>query len=226
MKARNLLVVGATLLLPIWATSVSADVIFTLGNNPQLDENNILFATGETGTTIVGEVDHSGVAVDFTSTQTLFQNAQGQASITEVNGDPLTNITVSVPGYTFGDFILNLQNGTGTATVTVTDNFNDVFMYPLGNGQNFLTITTQPSTVPGPTFGLPETIASVSVQMSTGGGFDVFKQPRISEVCNTSTSECVPVIPPNAVPEPGIVSLVALGLLGLGATARRRKTKQ
>jgi hypothetical protein len=220
MKARKLLVVGATLLLPIWAASVSADVIFTLGNHPQTDEDNILFSAGETGTTIVGEVDHSGVAVDFTSLtgQTLVQDAQGQASITTTdNGGVLTSMMVSVPGYTFGDFILNLENGTGSATVTAVDNFNQSFTYDLGNGQNFLTITTQPDIN-----GNPETIASVSVTFAGAGGFDVFKQPRISQVCNTETDACV--IPPNAIPEPGILGLVALGLLGLGASARRRKT--
>src|SRR6476660_6337660 len=131
----------SALVFAAWASAASADVIFTLGNNPQPDENNILFSAGETGTLITGEVDHSGVAVEFSSLtgQTLDQNAQGQASITEVNGDPLTSMLVEVPGFTFGDFSLNLQNGTGSATVVAVDNFNDTFTYALGNGQNYLT---------------------------------------------------------------------------------------
>jgi len=211
MKATSVL---SALLFAAWAPIAAADVIFTVGNNPQPDENNILFSAGDTGTLITGEVDHSGVAVEFSSLtgQTLYQNAQGQASITEVNGDPLTSMFVEVPGYTFGDFILNLQNGTGTATVVAVDNFNETFMYSLGNGQNYLTITTANN----------ESIASVSVTMSAGGGFDVFKQPRISQVCNTATSVCIPS-PDTGVPEPGILSLVALGLAAIGVGTVRRK---
>jgi PEP-CTERM motif len=201
----------ATLGFGLWVASASADVIFTLGNNPQPDENNILFAAGDTGIEITGEVDHSGVAVDFTSLtgQTLFQNAQGQASISEVNGNPLTSMKVDVPGYTFGDFILNLQNGTGTATVTAVDNFSEVFHYDLGNGQNYLTITTANG----------ESIASLSVMMSSGGGFDVFKQPRISQVCNAGT--CVPD-PPAPIPEPQTLALLGFGLVSLMLVRRRR----
>jgi len=215
MKVKTLLAVATTsVVMGLWGASVSADIIFTLGNNPQPDEDNILFSASETGTTIVGEVDHSGVAVDFTSTtgQTLYQNAQGQASITTDNGDPLTSMLVTVPGYTFGDFILNLQNGTGTATVTVVDNFNATFTYALGNGQNYLTITTA-----NDINGNPETISSVSVTFAGAGGFDVFKQPRISQVCNGT--ECV--IPPQSVPEPGILGLIALGLLSLAVFRRK-----
>jgi hypothetical protein len=213
MNLKRITVV-VSLAFAIWAPTAAADVIFTLGNNPQPDENNILFAAGETGTLITGEVDHSGVGVQFSSLtgQTLEQNAQGQASITEVNGDPLTSMFVQVPGYTFGDFILNLENGTGTATVVAVDNFNDSFMYALGNGQNYLTITTANG----------QSIASVSVTLSTGGGFDVFKQPRISQVCNTATSVCVPS-PDVGVPEPGILTLIAVGLAGLGFGSSRRK---
>src|SRR5689334_22230907 len=71
--------------------SAQADIIFNPGNHPQPGETNILFNAPETGTTITGEVGHTGVGVQFESLtgQTLFQNSQGQASIENNAGGPL-----------------------------------------------------------------------------------------------------------------------------------------
>src|SRR5215469_8187296 len=86
-----------------------ATIIFTPGNHPQPNESNILFGASETGTTITGGAD--GIDVQFSSLtgQTLEQKAKGQADIFNVTGGLLTSIEVTVPGHTFGDFILNLQ---------------------------------------------------------------------------------------------------------------------
>src|SRR4051812_42469149 len=90
--------------------SARADIIFNPGNHPQQPgETNILFNAPETGTTITGEVGHTGVGVQFESLtgQTLNQNSQGQASIVNNAGGPLNSIGVTVPGHLFADFILN-----------------------------------------------------------------------------------------------------------------------
>src|SRR5262245_32986087 len=66
-----------------------ANIIFELGNNPQPDEENILFEDSETGSPIFGATSKTDVAIRFASLtgQTLFQNAKGQA-ILENAADP------------------------------------------------------------------------------------------------------------------------------------------
>jgi hypothetical protein len=200
MKIKRLIAVAATLGFGLWVASASANVIFTLGNNPQPGEENIVFTNGDTGATITGVTDVSFIDVEFSSLTGQTLAVQGQ-SLKEENGDPLTSMYVVAPGYTFEDFILNLANGSGTATVTVVDNFNEVFQYALGNGQNFLTITTSGG----------ETIASISVTMSAGGGFDTFQNPRISELVIAQ------------VPEPQTLALLGFGLLSLLFARRLRR---
>src|SRR3954447_26179223 len=126
------------------APSANATIVFNEGNHPQPGETNILFGAPETGGTITGEVGHTGVGVQFESLtgQTLNQNSQGQASITNNAGGTLNSIGVTVPGSLFGDFILNLQGLNGDATIDVVDNLGNISLFTLtagpGNGANFL----------------------------------------------------------------------------------------
>src|SRR5262245_8041076 len=120
-----------------------AGIIFQTGNNPQPGEENILLNDGDTGTTVSGVTNQSGLIVDFSSTtDTLVVPSGGQARI-EAEDGLVNNITITVPPVplgSFNDFIVNPFNGSGTATLTAIANEPGggtqtfTFTYQLGNG--------------------------------------------------------------------------------------------
>ena len=182
---------------------VYAGVMFTSGNHPQPGEENIMFETTQTGMTITGDTDKSNTFVQFTSTESLSTGGLGQAFFMATTGT-ITNATFSVPSHTFDDFIFDPHNGSGAAVVTAVANdgsFTDDIT--LGNGQNFLTITTNGG----------ETLSSVEI--SAPGGFDTYDQPRVSGISGVTI-----------LPEPPSLALLGLSLMGVGLLSRlRRKTK-
>jgi len=89
--------------------SLQATVVFSLGNNPQPGEENVLLNKGTTGNTVFGTTSISGIPVQFTSTQTLAEPVSGTGRIEATNGTDqigLTNVTISLPS-TYGDLIFN-----------------------------------------------------------------------------------------------------------------------
>jgi hypothetical protein len=184
--------------------SVSAaradSVTFTLGNNPQPNEENILLNSGATGLSVFGLTNQTQLQVRFNSTEMLVEPSSGQARV-EAADMLLNNITISIPNGTFTDIILNPFNGTGTANVSVITANNQAFnfSYALTNGENFLTIVAGPGT------------KIFSVTINAAGGFTDLRQPRISGAALAS------------VPEPAAMVLFGIGLIGVATAVRKRK---
>jgi hypothetical protein len=210
------LISPAILALGLSAGTASANIIFSTDPSAVLPggEINILFETPQTGTTITGEVDHTGIGAIFTSLtgQTLQQTAQGQADIFNAlnpNGGNvncatqlslcLTSMDFHLANFLgFGDFMVNLASGVGTATVIANDNQGNTYTYTLGPGQNFFSLLA----VDGQLI--------TDVKVLAPGGFNDYKQPRVSEVQGVT------------LPEPSVLLLLGTVLGAIGITSRKR----
>src|SRR4051794_17731061 len=95
------------ILIGLLVAPAHATIVFTSGNNPQPDEQNVLYGSSQSGSTVTGRTNQTNTSVNFTSsTDTLVETAQGQANLTALDG-LINQVTISVPGQTFGDMILN-----------------------------------------------------------------------------------------------------------------------
>jgi hypothetical protein len=184
-------------------SAARADIVFDPGNHPPLGETVQFPTTNVPGNTVVGETNQSDTPVNFTSTETIVAPSAGQARVEATDGS-LNDISVALdPGQTFNHLIFNPFDGSGNATVTVTEDNGDVsaFVYALGNGQNFLTI----SAING------QRIASVNI--SAPGGFEDLRQTRVGGFQG------------EIVPEPMSMALLAGGGLPLLGILRRRRRR-
>lgn len=215
---RFVLAICISLLTPVISR---ANIIFTLGNNPQPGEENVLLNSGATGSSVTGTLNQSGLEVNFTSvTQTLTAPSNGQARVEATNGGnqvPLRDISFSLAGGgTFTDAIFNpavvgTVGASGMVNIIVIPNDASgnpeaaaLFSYMLGNGNNFLTVTTSDG----------ETINSISISAAFGltTGFTDLRQVRISGAS----------IPTGTVPDNGS-TLMLLGGSGLALGLLRRR---
>ena len=214
-----------------------ADIIFTAGNNPDPTEENIIFGQKfdniNLPNILFGLTNQTHVPVFFNLVPGApfgqgsdGTNGVGQADIVcntgcgtfnggGANGMQLEDLEIRLgPGFGATDFIGNLDFGEGTFRISVTDNFNAVFDFMLGNGQNFFTLNAINGEVITDIL-----IQDFSLDANGHSGFNSFKQPRISGLCTLQGTTCTAI----PVPEPSSLALFGVGLFAAGWFAMRRK---
>lgn len=183
--------------------AANASIKLISGNSPQPGEQNVLFKSDQTGTTVTGFTNKSDTEVDFSSAvDTLSVSSKGQAKISNAGGGNITDLTVT-PLVFVGDLIVNLNGGPTAGTVDITvDVAGETPTVFTGepikkNGENFYTIVASGG----------EKITSVN--FSSTVGFGEFQQPRLSGVAGV-------------IPEPSTWAMMLLGFAGLGYAGLRK----
>ena len=198
MRALRVLVLIAFCSM-VLATVARADIIFEDKNDPQPDEENILFKTDQIDNNITGFANKSDTAVLFHSDLNMLETqGHGQAQILNYFGGNLNDILVTAPGFQFHDFIVDL-NGASDAMINVTVFANDgEFQHQINgkNGSNFITILATNG----------EEINSILFESEVG--WKSLKQPRISGL--------------EAVPEPGTLVMLGTGAIAFAGMLRRK----
>jgi hypothetical protein len=192
----------------------SASVMISYGNTPQ--EGNIVF--NGTGTSItdpvVGRVNNTNYLYNFTSSELLQAEAQGQAKVAAQDGS-FADLTFFSPGNYFmgAVFNLNVYDPKGPAkpidgTVQFTlgllgepDYVSGLFNVS-ANGNNFFTFATIDD----------EKITSIRLVTST----------QLADIRQVRISDTTP-IPNGEVPEPTSLFLIGSGTIFLAYFARSRR---
>jgi hypothetical protein len=138
---------------------VGASTIFSTGNNPQTDEP-ILFHDSCSGcvdgpaTTVIGHTQTTNLLTYLVSSSQLVAVNPGHNSVSTPSDVGFSDLSISIPGYTFTSIILNLTALASAADGTVTfiahtladGNYTSSALTLSHTGGNYYTITTDNGT--------------------------------------------------------------------------------
>ena len=203
-------ILGTALAMLVLMTSAHATAIFSIGNNIA-SAQNVTNLTTISSMDLEGTTQSSNTLVRFTSTIDNLLPGSGQVNVTAASGTLLHNLTVSVPGESFGIITVNPNTLAVAGSVTVVATMTDGKTFSFGpfgalSGNNFLTIEGANG----------ERI--VSITLDSTSGFLNLGQVRFS----SAPDEFQPL----PVPEPSALEglLLGFGVLGfVGRTIRKLK---
>jgi hypothetical protein len=203
-----------------FAATRSSEAAFIVqdGNNPQPGDNNVLFQANVVGMSIQGQLNSSNEPVQFTSQTQFLAGNGGQARVeartandydapqVDINDGIIVNLLPN--SLRFTSLIFNSFDGTGSLTIKIlgfnADNSpanatitldDDGDPLNLGNGSNFYTVLA--------TAGM--TMTSVEVDTNAATSYLDMRQVRIGGV----------------MPEPGTLTLAAVGMIAAWGARRR-----
>jgi len=197
---------AAIVALGIAAPASAAVTVCTGGGCAPQPSSNVQVTGGETGTTVTGTLNNAPGTVEFSSSQTLMTDANGQARVAAENGGLTAPLDISFTGGLLNalEFNLNALTG-GTVSFAFTGGDSNGFTTgPLtlgANGANFFNVS-------GGTFD------RISISFGDNASLQDISQIRLTGAGAIG-----------AVPEPATWGLMILGFGAIAGTMRRRRAK-
>jgi hypothetical protein len=188
------------------AAPASADIVFTVGNNPFPGEENLSLDGGALDTTVAGVGDTSGGTVTISAGENIVATSL-PVGVAPSDGGLAAFTVTATGGWLITDFIVDLEVvADSVGQITVVEPLGDVstFSFSLGNGTNFITINA----ING------QRISSIGFSVLSGGEFSAARSLRAGFDGSGVT---------RPVPEPAAWAMMLVGFGLIGAMLRRRR---